>query len=81
MACRDAKGQQHSPRVKVLENTEGLLHLRVTLTEPPPTRAGVDLLLAIPRPKALKKVLPAVASLGEDRVVLVNVTPLWLPLP
>lgn len=57
---------------EVLENTEGLLHLRVTLTESPPPRAGVDLLLAIPRPKALKKVLPAVASLGVDRVVLVN---------
>jgi len=51
--------------------SEGLT-LQVTLTEPPPPRAGIDLLLAIPRPKALKKVLPAVASLGVDRVVLVN---------
>ncbi|RKH61503.1 16S rRNA (uracil(1498)-N(3))-methyltransferase [Corallococcus aberystwythensis] len=57
---------------EVLENAPGLLHLRVTLTDAPPPRAGVDLLLAIPRPKALKKVLPAVASLGVDRVVLVN---------
>jgi len=57
---------------EVLENTPGLLRLSVTLTEPPPPRAGVDLLLAIPRPKALKRVLPAVASLGVDRVVLVN---------
>ncbi|MFL5349514.1 MAG: 16S rRNA (uracil(1498)-N(3))-methyltransferase [Hyalangium sp.] len=57
---------------EVLENTPGVLHLRVSLSEPPPARAGVDLLLAIPRPKALKKVLPAVASLGVDRVVLVN---------
>jgi RsmE family RNA methyltransferase len=57
---------------EVLENAPGVLHLRATLTEPPPARAGVDLLLAIPRPKALKKVLPAVASLGVDRVVLVN---------
>src|SRR5512140_1165605 len=57
---------------EVLENTVGVLHLRVSLSEPPPARAGVDLLLAIPRPKALKKVLPAVASLGVDRVVLVN---------
>jgi RsmE family RNA methyltransferase len=57
---------------EVLENSAGLLRLSVQLTEPPPPRAGVDLLLAIPRPKALKKVLPAVASLGVDRVVLVN---------
>ncbi|WNG19507.1 16S rRNA (uracil(1498)-N(3))-methyltransferase [Cystobacter fuscus] len=57
---------------EVLENTPGLLRLRVSLTEPPPPRAGVDLLLAIPRPKALKRVLPAVAQLGVDRVVLVN---------
>ncbi len=56
----------------MLENTPGLLRLRVCLTEPPPPRAGVDLLLAIPRPKALKRVLPAVAQLGVDRVVLVN---------
>ena len=57
---------------EVLENVPGSLRLRVTLTDAPPPRAGVDLLLAIPRPKALKKVLPAVASLGVDRVVLVN---------
>ena len=57
---------------EVLENAPGLLRLKVSLTEPPPPRAGIDLLLAIPRPKALKKVLPAVASLGVDRVVLVN---------
>ncbi|OJH40833.1 16S rRNA (uracil(1498)-N(3))-methyltransferase [Cystobacter ferrugineus] len=57
---------------EVLENSPGLLRLRVSLTEPPPPRAGVDLVLAIPRPKALKRVLPAVAQLGVDRVVLVN---------
>ncbi len=38
---------------EVLENTPGLLRLRVTLTEPPPPRAGVDLLLAIPAPRPL----------------------------
>src|SRR6267154_4034113 len=46
--------------------------LRPSFEEPPPERPGVDLLLAIPRPKALRKVLPAVASLGVYRVVLVN---------
>jgi RsmE family RNA methyltransferase len=57
---------------EVLENAQGLLRLKVTLTEPPPPRAEVDLLLAIPRPKALKRILPTVAQLGVDRLVLVN---------
>ena len=61
---------------EVLENTTACLHLRVTFTDPSAARAGVDLLLAIPRPKALKKVLPAVASLGVDRVVL-STPPAW----
>jgi RsmE family RNA methyltransferase len=57
---------------QVLSLTRIELVLKTHLTEPPPARANVDLLLAIPRPKALKKVLPAVASLGVDRVVLLN---------
>lgn len=46
--------------------------LKVTVTEPPPPRANVSLILAVPRPKQLKRVIPAVASLGVDRVVLIN---------
>lgn len=46
--------------------------LRVTLDAPPPPRARVDVVLAIPRPRALKRVLPALAAFGVDRVVLVN---------
>jgi 16S rRNA (uracil1498-N3)-methyltransferase len=42
------------------------------LTDAPPPRAGVDLLLAVPRPKALRKLLPAAAALGVGRIVLVN---------
>jgi len=56
----------------VVELTEQELVLRASLSEPPPPRPGVSLLLAMPRPKALRKVLPAVASLGVDRVVLLN---------
>ncbi|MGZ6124199.1 MAG: 16S rRNA (uracil(1498)-N(3))-methyltransferase [Myxococcales bacterium] len=48
--------------------------LRPTLTDQPPARPGVDLLLALPRPKALRKILPAAASLGVDRIVLTNAT-------
>lgn len=48
------------------------LVLALSLTSPPPGRPGVDVVLAIPRPKQLKRVLQAVASLGVDRLVLVN---------
>lgn len=57
---------------EVLSATGDELLLRPSLTEAPPTRPGIDLLLALPRPKALRKVLPAAASLGVDRIVLVN---------
>ena len=46
--------------------------LQVTANQPPPPRPGIDLIIAIPRPKALKRVIPAIASLGVDRVVLIN---------
>lgn len=48
------------------------LRLRLGPLGPPPPRPGIDLLLALPRPKALKRLLPAVAQLGVDRVVLLN---------
>ena len=57
---------------EVLVCDERELHLKVEFHEKPPPRAGVTLLLALPRPKALKKILPAAASLGVDRIVLIN---------
>ena len=56
----------------VLSQSDAELVLQPALTEAPPPRPGVDLILALPRPKALRKVLPAVASLGIGRLVLVN---------
>ena len=57
---------------EVVSQSPEALVLQVNVTQPPPPRAGVSLVLAVPRPKALKRVIPAVASLGVDRVVLVN---------
>lgn len=57
---------------KVVSSATSELVLEVSVSEPPPPRARVSLVLAIPRPKQLKRVIPAVASLGVDRVMLVN---------
>ena len=56
----------------VLSATKTELSLRVNATDPPPSRPGIDLILAVPRPKALKRVVQAAASMGVDRVVLIN---------
>jgi 16S rRNA U1498 N3-methylase RsmE len=46
--------------------------LRVALRSPPPPPSPVSLLLALPRPKILRKVLQAAASMGLKRLVLVG---------
>jgi len=56
---------------EVLALTDAEAVLRTTLDRPPPARPGVDLVLALPRPKALRRVLAASASLGVDRLFLV----------
>jgi len=58
--------------VATLISREDPLQLRVELSAEPPPRPGLDLILAIPRPKALRRLIPAIASLGFDRVVLLN---------
>ena len=57
---------------KVLDLSDDALLLGPSFTEPPPARPFIDLLLAMPRPKALRRLLPALASLGVDRLVLLN---------
>lgn len=46
--------------------------LDAILDEEPPPRSPVDLLLAMPRPKVLRRVLQAASSMGVSRVVLLN---------
>jgi RsmE family RNA methyltransferase len=46
--------------------------LRVTLDQPPPAKLPLTLVLALPRPKMLRRVFQAVAAMGVPRIVLVN---------
>jgi RsmE family RNA methyltransferase len=50
----------------------GEVVLRPALERDPPPPSPVSLLLALPRPKILRKVLQAVASMGVKRLVLVG---------
>ncbi|VVN39033.1 hypothetical protein PS662_05345 [Pseudomonas fluorescens] len=46
--------------------------LRVILDQPPPAKLPLTLLLALPRPKMLRRVFQTVAAMGVPRIVLVN---------
>lgn len=48
------------------------LVLDVSLDTPPPPRAPVILLLALPRPKMLKRILQMVTTFGIEELVLLN---------
>jgi RsmE family RNA methyltransferase len=51
---------------------EAELVLRATLGQPPPAPSPVTLLLALPRPKILRKVLQAAGAMGVKRLVLLG---------
>lgn len=46
--------------------------LQVTIKEPPPPAPGIDLILALPRPIMLKRVLSQAATLGVERIFLIK---------
>ncbi|NJC87802.1 MAG: 16S rRNA (uracil(1498)-N(3))-methyltransferase [Desulfuromonas sp.] len=46
--------------------------LDVVLTTPPPPPASLTLLLALPRPKALRRILQGVTAMGVKQIVLLN---------
>ncbi|MCF7826612.1 MAG: 16S rRNA (uracil(1498)-N(3))-methyltransferase [Candidatus Marinimicrobia bacterium] len=48
------------------------VELNVVLTQPPPKSLPVTLLLALPRPKMLKRVLQSTTSLGVKQIFLIN---------
>lgn len=57
-------------RIKSMKNNSIELHLKVNSR--PPAPLALNLLLALPRPKMLRRMLIDAASLGIKRIVLVN---------
>ena len=48
------------------------LQLRFTLDMPPPPKLPMTLLLSLPRPKMLKRIFQTIATMGVQRLVLIN---------
>jgi RsmE family RNA methyltransferase len=59
-------------RGRVTQLDDSALEMDVRLDTPPPPKLPVTLLLALPRPKVLNRTVAAAASLGVERIVLLN---------
>lgn len=57
---------------RLLSLDEQQAELSFNLTSAPPAKLPLTLILALPRPKMLRRVLQTVAAMGVPRVVLVN---------
>lgn len=56
----------------VVESSAEVCVLDCAFEPAPPPRPALDLILAIPRAKSLRKLLPEVAAMGVDRIVLLR---------
>lgn len=59
-------------RGRVLRLDDAALELDLALDELPPPKLPLTLLIAVPRPKVLNRVVAAAASMGAARIVLLN---------
>ena len=57
-------------RLLKLDASEATLEVR--FDQPPPAKLPITLLLALPRPKMLRRVLQTIAAMGVPRLVLLN---------
>ena len=63
-------GLMGQARVEQLDNNSARLSLQ--LDQPPPAKLPLTLILALPRPKMLRRTLQTIASMGVQQLVLVN---------
>jgi RsmE family RNA methyltransferase len=59
-------------RGRVLRLDDEALELALTLDQEPPPKLPLTLVIAVPRPKVLNRVVAAATSLGAARIVLLN---------
>jgi RsmE family RNA methyltransferase len=57
---------------EILRQDERQALLQVALTEPPPPPPHITLLLALPRPKVVRRLLQGLTSFGIKRIILFN---------
>lgn len=57
---------------KVTAVSESVLEMDVRLDQLPPPKLPLTLILALPRPKVLKRVLRSVSALGVSKIILLN---------
>ncbi len=57
---------------KVTLLSESMLEMEVRLERAPPAALPMTLILALPRPKVLRRVLRSVSSLGVKKIILLN---------
>ncbi|MBI4848781.1 MAG: 16S rRNA (uracil(1498)-N(3))-methyltransferase [Nitrospirae bacterium] len=57
---------------KVIEITRQFIDISVTLDKDPPLPAPLTLILALPRPKILKRTLKHIITLGVKKIFLIN---------
>ncbi|MFC6669534.1 hypothetical protein [Marinobacterium aestuariivivens] len=63
-------GQTGRGRVTSVDATS--VELEISLDQAPPPRLPLTLILALPRPKMLKRTLQTVAAMGVERLYLIN---------
>ncbi len=57
---------------KVVLLNEGVLEMEVRLEQTPPSKLPLTIVLALPRPKVVRRVLRSMSSLGVKRIILLN---------
>jgi len=72
LAAGIVDGPRGEGRVVEVTRERLVLDLSALRGQPTPARQRIDLLLALPRPKVLKRLFAPLACLGVDRVMLTN---------